>query len=636
MLRTKPCMQRLHHLLRDSHSHPSSHILSILDSTTNIRKLRQIHAHMILTGIFNDPFAASRLLASPALVEFTYTHSIFLQIPHPNLFICNTIIKKLVDSCHDGLTCHPLTVYQHMLEIGLRPNGHTFMYLIRALAARLEIRQGEEIHTWVLKLGFGYSQFVSSALVGFYVVLGHLESARRVFDEMPEPGMVLWTAMIRAYVCGNCPKEALGIFREMRVKGLDIDSVGVATVVSACGQLGDLSVARKVHGFISKSGIEVDEFVNSGLLSMYGDCGSLDLARRLFDEMPGKNVFAWNAIIHQCAKHGRLDLAYQLFKEMPGRDVVSWNTMITGFYRAGRCKDALSLFHEMESSSDVKPNNLTLSSVLSACASLGALDLGTWIHVYIEKNNLNLEGSLDPSLIDMYSKCGSIGNALQVFEKTPWRDIFSWTSIICGLAMHGLAKDALCFFTQMLIAGIKPDDVTLVGVLTACAHAGLLDEGRRYFDAMEKVYKITPKIEHFGCMIDLLGRMGHLREANDLIMEMPMRPNVVIWGALLSACRVHNDVELGEVATERLLELDPYDLWVRVMQSNMYAEARKWDGVMRLRKEMKDMGMRKSPGCSLIEVNGMVHEFLVGDDSHPQHIEIRFMLENIETQLKGV
>lgn len=202
--------------------------------------------------------------------------------------------------------------------------------------------------------------------------------------------------------------------------------------------------------------------------------------------------------------------------------------------------------------------------------------------------------------------------------------------------MHGLAKDALCFFTQMLIAGIRPDDVTLVGVLNACAHAGLLDERRWYFDVMEKMYKITPKIEHFGCMIDLLGRMGRLREANDLIMEMPMRPNVVIWGALLSACRVHNDVELGEVAAERILELDPYDLWVRVMLSNMYAEAGKWDGVMRLRKEMKDMGMRKSPGCSLIEVNGMVHEFLVGDDSHPQHIEIRFTLENIETQLKGV
>ncbi|KAF8412700.1 hypothetical protein HHK36_000668 [Tetracentron sinense] len=631
-------MQRLHQLVRDhcpSFLQCSTSFLSLLETATDSRKLHQIHAHMIVTGIIIHPFAANRLLSSPALIQPDYARSIFSQISSPNLFIWNTMIKKLTEN-DKSFTYPPFLLYKQMLKTGTKPNSHTFMYLTKAFVAGSHLLEGEEIHANVVKTGFGSSQFILSALIGLYVVCGFADRGRKLFDEMSQPSLVLWTVMMRAYVCVNCPKEALLLFQKMRVAEMMPDSVALATAVSACSQLGDLGIAKMMHGFICKSGIEIDAFVSSGLLSMFGDSGNLNLAYQLFCEMPMKNIVVWNTMIHQCVEHDSLELMQHLFNIMPDRDVVSWNTIIGGLSQAGRCKEAVALFHEMELS-DVKPNGLTLLSVLSACASLGALDTGTWIHAYAEKNNLNSKGSLDSSLIDMYSKCGSIDKSVQVFQKVPIRDLFSWTSLICGLAMHGHGKQALHYFSRMQAVGVQPDDVTMVGVLHACAHAGLLNEGWQYFRTMEKVYNLSPKVEHYGCMIDLLGRMGHLEEAYDLIMELPVDPNEVIWGALLSACRVHRNVELGEIAAKRLLELDPSDPWARVMLSNMYAEACRWDGVMRLRKEMKERGVRKTPGCSSIEVTGRVHEFLVGDKSHPQQSEIHSMLErlnNVEIMMK--
>ncbi|OVA05351.1 Pentatricopeptide repeat [Macleaya cordata] len=627
-------MQFLYPFLRKLTPHPPSAtpLLSLLEIISDVHKLRQIHSQMIVTGIINDPFAASQLLCSPALTEPNYINLIFSHISSPNLFTWNTMVKKSIES-HSNSIESPLLLYRQMIKTRIRPNSHTFMYLIKALGSQLDLQEGEEIHCNVVKFGFQTSPFVSSALIGFYNACGLVDKGRQLFDEMPHPSLVLWTAIIQVYVCANCSKEALILFREMREVGLMPDAVALATVFTACAQLRDLEIARMLHGFISKSGIPIDNFVSSAVLSMYCDSGNLDYAYRFFCEMPVKNTVVWNTMIHQCTKHNNLELADQLFKKMQDKDAISWNTMIRGLSCEGRYGEALDLFHEMELSGE-KPNKMTLLSTLSACASLGALDTGTWIHAYIEKNKLNSDRSLDPGLIDMYSKCGSIDRAIQVFEEVHTRDVFTWTSIICGLAMHGQGKQAMDQFSRMLKAGVKPDDVTMVAVLNACAHGRLLDQGWKYFHLMEKDYNLIPKIEHYGCMIDLLGRIGRVREAYELITVMPMEPNMVIWGTLLSACRVYNEVELGEVVAKRMLQLDPSDPWIPVMLSNIYAEASRWDGVMRVRKEMKEKGLKKSPGCSSIEVNGSVHEFLVGDDSHPQHSEIHSMLKKIEIILK--
>ncbi|XP_059625945.1 pentatricopeptide repeat-containing protein At3g12770-like [Cornus florida] len=559
-------------------------LTTLLQTTTDPLKLRQIHAYMIVTGIIQNTFAATQLLSSPALLDYHYASSIFSRISRPDLFTWNTIIKKLSRN-NTFPTDPPLLIYKQMLVTGLRPNGHTFMYLIKALQ---DLREGEEVHANVIRTGFGSSEFVS--------------------------GLVLWTAMIRAYACVELPMEAMELFRKMGEVDLMPDPVAMATVISACGLFGDLGVAQLIHGFVIKTGLYIDPFVYSSLLGTYGDSGNFDLAHQLFLDIPVKNIVIWNAIIHQSFEHNNLELAKLLYKSMPERDLVSWNTIIGGLSRAGESKEALALFQEMEFVG-VKPNVSTLSSVLSACVSVGALDIGTKIDAYIQRSNFNSDGELDSSLIDMYSKCGNIEKAMQIFDKSPRKDIFLWTSIICGLATHGQGKEALDYFSKMQEAMLQPDEVTFTGVLNACAHAGLLDQGWVHFCSMEKYYNLKPKVEHYGCMIDLLGRMGRLSEAYELILEMPMEANNVVWKALLSACRVHKNVDLGEVAARRLLELDPSDSWSRLMLSNMYAEDCRWDGVMRLREEMKAKGLRNSAGCSSIEVNGTNNGFLIGEDS---------------------
>ncbi|ONK65458.1 uncharacterized protein A4U43_C07F37320 [Asparagus officinalis] len=439
--------------------------------------------------------------------------------------------------------------------------------------------------------------------------------------------------MARAYSTSNQPSESLRLIQSAVYSGFALDSVALAITFSACRKLGRLSTAMEVHGFVIKGGYEIDPFVSTELIGVYGDNGELSLARRLFNEIPVRNVVVWNAIVQQYIKHGFLEKAEELFGDMMDRDVVSWNTMISGFCRAGLYAKAVALFHEIKLSK-MKPNEVTMRIVLSACSELGALDTGIWVHVYIERNGMNLNGNLDHCLVDMYSKCGSIEKALQVFEKIPLRrDLYSWTSIICGLAMHGRANDALGKFSQMQEMGIRPDEVTLVGVLGACAHGGLFDQGYHYFRSMKDLYGISPKIEHYGCMVDLLGRVGLLKEACLVIKEMPMKPNGVVWGSLLNGCKVHNNSTIGEIAAAKLVELDPRDHWARVMMSNLYADDCNWSGVIRMRKEMRGVGLKKTPGCSSIEVNGEVHEFVAGGTLHQKYANIRNMLGIFEVHV---
>ncbi|URD99380.1 PPR repeat [Musa troglodytarum] len=528
-----------------------------------------------------------------------------------------------------------------MIDAPLRHTTRSLVRLIKSIssdttfAAPSALRAAQQLHSHVRKVGLLSNEFISSALISVCSAIGFVEIARQLFDEIPDAGLVARTAMVRAYVTVDQPAEALQLFRATVLSGLSPDPIALATAISACCQLGSLSMVKMIHGYIIGSGIVIDPFVSTQLIKAYGNHRELDICRYLFDEMPVKTLVTWNTIIHQCLKHGANEMARGIFAKMPERDVVSWNTLMSGCSQVGRCREALALFHEMEFSRE-KPNKLTLYIVLSACACIGALDTGMWLHAYLGRSGLNSDGSLDHCLIDMYAKCGSIEKALQVFEGARVRSLYSWTSIICGLAMHGQADHALHLFFRMLEVGIQPDDVTLVGVLSACAHGGLVDQGYRFFSSMEEMYDLKPKIEHYGCMIDLLGRVGRLKEAYNMILRMPMRPNAVLWGTMLSACKVHKNVELGEVAAMKLIELDPCDPWPRLMLSRIYAEVSDWGSFMKLRKEMNAVGLRKTPGCSSIEVNGEVHEFLAGDSLHSQIEEIIVLLENIEAQMQVV
>ncbi|CAA7399259.1 unnamed protein product [Spirodela intermedia] len=523
-----------------------------------------------------------------------------------------------------------------MIRAGEPPDGHTFLYLIKAAACRPRNRELDQIHSQVTKRGFGPNEFVTCAMTGFYAGTARLGSALKLFGEIPQPGLVSWTVMIGALVSSNCPKMAMALFVEMRSEtSLVPDEVALAVALCATTQTGNLSTAMAIHCLLLKTGVEIDAFLGTELVRSYATSGRLHLARQVFDEFPRKNLVLHNAMIHQLLSNGELNEALHLFEQMPHRDLISWNTVISGTSQASRSRAALELFRRM-GRAGLRPNGQTLCSVLAACCAAGALETGAWAHAYIDKWRLNVDGSLDAALIDMYAKCGSVERALQVFDKMPGRrGLRPWTAMICGLAAHGRARQAVRLFGQMRAEGVRPDGVTLVGVLNACAHGGLLLEGLRIFKSMEVDFDISPEMEHYGCMINLLGRKGHLMDAYDLAMSMPMGPNAVVWGALLSACRTHNDLRVGSVVAERLIELDPFDPWARIMLSNLYGEASRWDQVGRLRREAKEVGPKKVPGCSSIEVNGRVNEFLAGGGMHPCHAELRSVLEMIRTQMRA-
>lgn len=326
--------------------------------------------------------------------------------------------------------------------------------------------------------------------------------------------------------------------------------------------------------------------------------------------------------------------ALEVFGSMSQGDVVSWTTMITGYVQNGHANDAVKLFRQILLV-DMKLDPIIITSVLAAIASLAALQQGKEIHGYTIRRGILANVFVGSALIDMYAKCGNVDIAQKVFYQLPEKNVVSWTAMIVGYGMHGLSGDAFTFFSQMQQAGIKPNHITFIGLLSACSHAGLVDKGRQYFDCMTKDYCIKPQIDHYACMIDILGRAGHLDEALRFLNMMPLEPGPAIWGSILGACRIYRNIKLGKLAAEHLFDLEPNNPGNYVLLSNIYASAGKWDDVKSVRKMMEDIGLEKRPGCSWIEVKNKVHAFTVGDQSHPQMDKIIAMLESLVGQIKG-
>lgn len=414
------------------------------------------------------------------------------------------------------------------------------------------------------------------------------------------------------------------------------------SVLKACARTGNVEMGRQVHGSVVKYGLVGDEFVLSNLVRMYVMCRVMEAADLLFrthkvakdKRRQEGNVVLWNVMVDGNVRLGDFRAARELFDEMPQRSVVSWNVMISGYSQNGLFLEAVELFRDMQLE-DVCPNYVTLVSVLPAISRLGALELGKWVHLYAERNKIEFNDILGSALVDMYSKCGSIEKALQVFERLPKENAITWNAIIGGLATHGRAKDALHYFSRMERASVMPSDVTYIGLLSACGHAGLVEEGRSVFNHMITIVGLEPRIEHYSCMVDLLGRAGHLEEAEELILNMPIRQDDVVWKALLGACKMHGNIDMGKRVAKILMDLVPDDSGSYVALSNLYASAGNWEAVSEVRLMMKDMDIRKDPGCSWIELGGVIHEFLVEDDSHPRAKEIHSMLEEISDQLSS-
>ncbi|XP_073059322.1 pentatricopeptide repeat-containing protein At1g74630-like [Primulina eburnea] len=476
-----------------------------------------------------------------------------------------------------------IALFGDMMRENVKPNCYTFPVVLKSCCKLLAFREGEEMHCLSLKFGFKTNTYVGTTLIEFYSDGGSVACAYRVFIEMVLRNVVSWTAMILGYIAN-----------------------------------GDLVSGRRLFDLAP----ERDVVLWNRIVSAYIECGDMVEAKRLFELMPDKDLISWNTLLNGYAKNGDVERCERLFEEMQDRNIFSWNGLIGGYAHNGRFVEVLGLFKRMLKENDVQPNDATLVNVLTACARLGALDFGKWVHIYAENNGYKTNIYVCNGLIEMYAKCGLVRSAVDVFRGMIKKDLVSWNTIINCLAVHSHGADALSLFNEMKYRGEKPDGITFIGILCACSHMGFVKDGLNYFQSMINEYSIIPQIEHFGCMVDLLARAGVLEHAVEFVQKMPIKPDSVIWSTLLAASRVHKNIKLAELSLQKLIELDPQNPANYVMLSNVYGEAKKWEDLARLKVALRDMGSKKQPGCSLIETEDEIFEFCAFDERHSRTEEI--------------
>ncbi|TKW41789.1 hypothetical protein SEVIR_1G340800v4 [Setaria viridis] len=442
--------------------------------------------------------------------------------------------------------------------------------------------------------------------------------------------VVSWTSAIaRAARQGDLPAAAAALSAMLSSPAAPApNDVTLLTVLSACAGSPSSPLARPLALSLHAHALKLFPahlLLSTCLARFYLSSRLPHVALQLFDSMPVRSVVTYNTMISGLMRNGLVDAAFEVFDGMPEPDKVSWTALIDGCVKNGRHDDAIDCFRAMLLNG-VEPDYVTLIAVVSACAEVGALGLGMWVHRLVVRQGLERNVRVANSLIDMYARCGQVELAAQVFRSMRKRTVVSWNSMIVGFAANGRCADAIELFEEMRRQGFKPDAVTLTGVLTACSHAGLTDQGLRYYDLMTTEHGVASRMEHYGCVVDLLGRAGRLDEALSVVETMPMRPNEVVLGALLAGCRMHGDLDMAEQLMQHLLELDPGGDANYVLLSNIYAAVGKWDGAGKVRSLMKARGLKKRPGYSAVEVDGDVHEFVSGDRSHLQAESIGEML----------
>lgn len=526
--------------------------------------------------------------------EICYAHKVFdkmLELEDASPF--NIMFKGYIQN---DMYRDVAVSFRRMMKENVRPNCFTFPMVLKSCGKLLALVEGQEVHCVVLKVGFLRNSYVGSALIDMYSSVGRVKCAYKVFNEMVMRNVFTWTSMINGYVAN-----------------------------------GDLVSARMLFELAP----ERDVVLWNRMITGYIQCRDMEEARKLFDVMPNKDVMSWNTLLNGYGNNGDVEGCESLFEEMKERNIFSWNGLIGGYAHNGRFAEVIDAFKRMLNKFDVKPNDATLVNVLSACTRLGALDLGKWVHVYAENNGYKHNVYVANGLIDMYAKCGVVGNAVEVFRSMDRRDLITWNTIINGLAVHGRGSDALSLFAEMKSSGVKPDGITFIGVLCACSHMGLVEDGFAYFNTMKNEYSIVPQIEHYGCMVDLLGRAGLLEQAMNFVEKMPIQADTVIWTALLGACRVYKNIDFARLVLQKLIELDPKNPANYVMLANICGDARRWKDVAEMKVAMRDTGSRKVPGCSLIEVDDEVAEFYCFDERHSKSKEIYGALRSLMKALRS-
>jgi len=673
----------------DKHTFVS--LLNACADTESLERGRELHAQTSKAGWDTDLYVGTALInlhVKCGRIEDAI--KVFENLPRRDLVTWTSMITGLAQHGRFDQACK---FFRLMEEEGVQPDKVAYVSLLRGCCSPEALDQGKIIHARMTKVGLDAELYVGTALLSMYAKCGSMKDALQVFEKMKERNVVSWTAMVAGFAQHGHMEEAFRFFDKMIKSGVEPNRVTFMSILSACTTL---QKGRQIHNDIIQAGYGSDPRVKTALLSMYAKCGSLKDACIMFGKIPKQNVVSWNAmitgyvqneqyenaldtfqemlregvkpnnstftsILNACkssdagkwvhslvleaglesdlhisnalvsmfVRCGDMLSAEKLFNMMPKHDLVSWNTIITGFVQHGQSPVAFDYFKRM----DIKPNKITFIGILNACASPDALREGRRLHALITEAQCDTDVLVGTGLMSMYTKCGSIEDTWQVFQKLQVKNVYSWTSMITAYSQHGRGKEALELFHQMQQEGVKPDHVTFVGALSACANTGLVTEGLHHFNSM-KDYNIEPSMEHYGCMVDLFGRAGLLDEAVEFIENMMIEPDARVWGALLGACQVHGNVDLAEKAAQKKLELDPSDNGVYVVLSNIYAATGKWEEVAKIRNVMQERGVVKKPGQSWIEVGGQVHTFYSDDKTHPETEEIHAELGRLHVEMK--
>ncbi|XP_057850679.1 pentatricopeptide repeat-containing protein At1g56690, mitochondrial [Cryptomeria japonica] len=586
----------LFHQMQGMGTQPDQFIFSsVLAACAKIKALplgTDIHQSIMERGLLSDVVVSSALVDMYAKCGSIHkARELFDRMPQRNLISWNAMIAGYAQN---GILDEALRIFNNMPK----RNIITWNAMIAGFAQNGVLDEASRLFKEMPQRNVASW----NAMIAGYAQNGVLDDAIRLFKEMPQRNVVSWNAMVAGYAQNGQVDEALETIKQMQLAGVKPNSTTFVSILPACAKMKTLEQGMDIHQRIIETRFLSDVVVVNSLIDMYAKCGNLRMA-------------------------------YELFDKMSQRDVVSWTAMIAGYAQNGFVEEALETFKQMQLAG-VKPNSSTFANILPACAKMGALGQGMRIHQIIIESRFLSDAVVVHALIDMYAKCGSIQKARDLFDKMSQPDVVSWNAMTAAYAQNGFCEDALRLFELMKGSGIYPNHVSCTCVLFACSHGGLVDEGCKYLNDMINSYCITPTIDHYVCIVDLLGRAGYLKETLNFIIKMPIEPVVVVWMCLLGVCRSQKNIELGAFTAACLFELAPKNAATYVLLSNIYAEVGKWGEVQKVRRLMRDTGIKKTPGCSWIEVHKIVHAFCVGDRSHPQTQEIYTKLEELSWDMR--
>ncbi|KAM6579071.1 hypothetical protein CsatB_030908 [Cannabis sativa] len=559
----------------------------------------EIHAAILKSSLNLDIYVVNALLAMYVRFgKMVEAMRVFNNLEGKDIFSYNTMLSGYVQN---GLYNEALKLFRYMQSYGEKPDHVSIVNVIAASGRLGNLLYGKEAHAYAIKEGLDSNLQIGNTLVDMYAKCCCLNFMGRAFDRMAVKDFISWTTIIAGYAQNNFHVRALELSKKAQTEGVVIDSMMIESILLACKGLKNTYLVKETHGYIMRRGL-YDQVLQNAIVNVYGECGYIEYANRMFELIESK-------------------------------DIVSWTSMLSCYVHNGLANEAFELLDAMKGT-NVELDTIALVSILSAAASLSALNKGKEIHGFFVRKGFSPEGPVSRSLVEMYASCGNLEYAIKVYDSVKIRDLVLWTTMINAYGMYGHGKKAIDLFRKMEDEGLVPDHITFLALLYACSHSGFIEEGRRYFNSMGRDYHLEPWPEHYACFVDLLGRANCLEEAYEFVNSIEGKPTAEVWCALLGACRVYSNKELGEIAARKLLELDPENPGKYVLISNVLAASGKWKDVHELRMRMKGSGLKKNPGCSWIEVKNKVHTFSARDKSHPESVKIYKKLDQVTKTLQ--